>query len=325
MDRKIERGDYLEGILEKIELVINYKILGIILLVSAFGFLAFRLYYKEKELRLFMEFHKKATLNITSGKNNDHYPFFKDDRFNIMENNIKAIEKYINEEKNIIIEDKHKLQTIISDISHQVKTPISNIKMINEILLSRRLDEKQSRDFLESMDKEIHKLDFLMQSMISISILETGIIKFNTRELPIYDTILSSLNSAMSFINEKEIDIKVICDENILVKHDPKWTTEAIYNVINNAAKFTPLKGNIVVKVVQEQFYTSILIKDNGPGISNESLKSIFNKFYSKNNENGSGIGLHLTEKIIKGQNGYINVKSVVNQGTEFVLYLPNK
>lgn len=314
----------MEGILEKIELVINYRVLAVMLLIATFGILIFKLYRKEKELSRFMEFHKKVTLNIISGNNNDYYPFFKDDRLNIMENNIKSLEKYINDEKNIIIEDKHNLQAIISDISHQVKTPIANIKMINEILLSRKLDENQINEFVESMEKEINKLDFLMQSMISISLLETGIMKFNSRVLPIYDTVLSSLNSAMSLINEKEIDVEVICDENILAKYDPKWTAEAIYNVINNAAKFSSAKGTIVIKVLQEQFYTSISIKDNGTGIPNENMKNIFNKFYSKNNENGSGIGLHLTEKIIKGQNGYINVKSQVNHGSEFILYLPN-
>ncbi len=300
------------------------KILTLILFLTGFVILVSKLYYKKKEVSEFIEFHKKATTNIISGTNIDYYPFFKDDRLNKMENNIKSIEKYINNERNIIIEDKHNLQAIISDISHQVKTPIANIKMINEILLSRNLDEEQSNEFIKSMDREINKLDFLMQSMITISFLETGIMRFNSKISPIYDTILSSLNSTMSLINEKEIDIEVICSEDILVKHDPKWTIEAIYNVINNAAKFSPTKGTIIIQVVQGQFYTSISIKDNGTGIPNENIKDIFNKFYSKDNKNGSGIGLHLTEKIIKGQNGYINVNSEINNGSEFILYLPN-
>lgn len=174
------------------------------------------------------------------------------------------------------------------------------------------------------MDSEVNKLDFLMQSMITISFLETGIMKFNNKVLPIYNTIISSLNSSMSLINEKEIDVEVICDEDILVKHDSKWTVEAIYNVINNAIKFSPVKGNIVITVAQENFYTSVSIKDYGNGIPSENLRDIFNKFYSNDNENGSGIGLHLTEKIIKGQNGYINVISEVNYGSEFILHLPN-
>lgn len=288
-------------------------------------FLSIKIYIGEKELNRFVEFHKIATETIVSGNKNNDYPFFKDDRLHRMENHIKSLEKYINEEKNIITEDKLNLQSIISDISHQVKTPISNIKMINEIILSRNLDEEQLREFVMSLDKEVDKLNFLMQSMITMSLLETGIMKFNTRVLPIYDTILSSLNSAMSLINEKDIDINVSCPKVILVKHDPKWTSEAIYNIINNAAKFSPPKSSIVIDVVQEQFYTSISIKDNGPGIAKENMKDIFEKFYSKSNGEGSGIGLHLTKKIIKGQNGYINVNSQVGKGTEFILHLPNK
>lgn len=300
------------------------KIIGLISLIALLAYLFIKSYIKEREFEGFVEFHKKATETITLGMKNEDYPFFKDDRLNTLENNIKTLEKYINNEKSQIVEDKHNLQTIISDISHQVKTPIANIKMINEILLTRNLDEKQSNEFIKSMDKEIDKLDFLMQSMITISLLETGIMKFNNRVLPIYNTILSSLNSAMSLINEKHIDVQVICNENILVKHDPKWTAEAIYNVINNAAKFSPIEGIIVIEVIQGQFYTSISIKDSGAGIPDASLKNIFNKFYSKDNEDGSGIGLHLTERIIKGQNGYINVNSKVNHGTEFVINLPN-
>lgn len=300
------------------------KVITFIILIFSFINSILKLYYKKKEINKFVEFHEKSTKNIISGHYNDYYPFFKDDGLHRMENNIKSIEEYINAERNIIIEDKHKLQAIITDISHQVKTPIANITMINEILLSRELDEEQSKDFIKSMDREINKLDFLMQSMITISFLETGIMNFNIKVLPIYNTIISCLNSSMSLINEKEIDIEVICDEDILVKHDPKWTIEAIYNVINNATKFSPVKGNIVITVVQENFYTSISIKDYGNGIPSENLRDIFNKFYSSDNENGSGIGLHLTEKIIKGQNGYINVFSEVNYGSEFILYLPN-
>lgn len=300
-----------------------------IFLAILFGLLALilfiKLYYNEKEINRFVKFHKKASETIISDKRNSNYPFFKDDRLNRMENNLRALEKYINDEKNKINEDKHSLQTIISDISHQVKTPMANIKMLNEILSSKKLDENQSKEFINSMNKEIEKLDFLMQSMITISLLETGIMKFNTRVLPIYNTILSSLNSTMSLINEKDIDIKVICNKDILVKHDPKWTSEAIYNVINNAAKFSPPKGIIVVVASQGQFYSSISIKDNGAGISEGNMKDIFKKFYSKNNKNGSGIGLHLTERIIKGQNGYINVNSDIGKGTEFILHLPNE
>ena len=301
-----------------------FKIFGLISIIALLIYFFIKSYYKEKEFKHFVNFHKSATKTITSGMENKDYPFFKDDRLNTLENNIKALEKYINSEKSKIIEDKHNLQTIISDISHQVKTPMANIKMINEILLTRDIDEKQANEFIKSMNKEIDKLDFLMQSMITISLLETGIMKFNNRVLPIYNTILSSLNSAMSLINEKHIDVKVICNENILVKHDPKWTSEAIYNVMNNAAKFSPVGGVIIVEVIQGQFYTSISVKDSGAGISDANLRNIFNKFYSKDNKEGSGIGLHLTERIIRGQNGYINVDSRINQGTEFIINLPN-
>lgn len=312
--------------------IFNFTVDSILILKILFGVLVFiglsiliyRIYSRKKEFNKFFKFHNEATSNITSNTKIEDYPFFKDYRLHIAETNIKNIEEGVAREKNLIIEDKNNLQTIISDISHQVKTPIANIKMINEILLSRNLEEEQSKEFIQSMNDEVNKLDFLMQSMITISFLETGMMKFNIRILPIYDTILLALNSSMSLINEKEINIQVICDKEILVKHDQKWTAEAIYNVINNAAKFSSAKGNIIVKVVQKQFYASISIKDSGPGIPPNDIKSIFKKFTSKDKSDGSGIGLYLTEKIIKNQSGYINVESELNHGTKFILYLPN-
>ena len=303
---------------------LRLKMVIIILVLTMFSILIYKIYNREKEFNSFFEFHNKATSNITSNTKIEDYPFLKDYKLHIATNNIKDIEKRVATERDLIIEDKNNLQTIISDISHQVKTPITNIKMINEILLSRELDENQSREFIQSMNGEVSKLDFLMQSMITISFLETGIMKFNIRILPIYDTILLALNSSMSLMNEKDIDIQVVCSEDILVKHDQKWTAESIYNVINNAAKFSSPKSHIIVKVTQQQFYTSIAIKDSGPGISHDDIKDIFRKFSSKDKKEGSGIGLYLTEKIIKSQNGYIIVESELSHGTEFILYLPN-
>ena len=159
-----------------VEPFLRLKILIFILALTGLCIFTYKIYKRKREFNRFFQLHNEATTNITSSTNVEDYPFFKDYRLHIMENNIKAIEKYIVTEKDIILEDKHNLQTIISDISHQAKTPIANIKMINEILLSRELNEEQSREFIKSMNSEVNKLDFLMKSMITISFLETGML-----------------------------------------------------------------------------------------------------------------------------------------------------
>ena len=220
------------------------------------------------------------------------------------------------------------MQELISDISHQVKTPIANLKMINNTLLEQEVPEWKQREFLTAQSGQLDKLDFLMQTMIKTSRLETGVISLEQREQSIYETLAAALGGIFLNAEKKKIDVQVNCLEGLLVSHDRKWTTEALFNILDNAVKYTPAGGNIRVSVECWEMYVKIDITDNGIGISEEHQGTIFKRFYREDTVHdveGIGIGLYLAREIISLQGGYIVVSSKPGKGSTFSVRLLRK
>lgn len=222
-------------------------------------------------------------------------------------------------------QDKQTIQELVSDISHQVKTPIANLSMFIGILQSHKLSEEKQAEFLKTMSGQIGKLDFLMQALIKMSRLETGTFVMHMKKARLYDTIAQALNGVWARAEDKNIRLSVECDESIVVRHDAKWTAEALGNLLDNGVKYTPEGGSIHVSVRPWQFYTRVDITDTGIGIPEEHCHDVFKRFY-RGEENagqeGVGLGLYLAQGIINRQRGYISVKSEIGKGTTFSVYL---
>ncbi len=194
------------------------------------------------------------------------YPFF-------------TVYEVMQENRNHIAKEREDLQELISDISHQVKTPIANLKMINNTLLEQEVPAQKQQEFLTAQSSQLDKLDFLMQAMIKTSRLETGVISLEQKEQSIYETLAAALGGIFLNAEKKKIDVQVDCPEGLLVSHDRKWTTEALFNILDNAVKYTPVGGNIRVSVECWEMYVKIDITDNGIGISEEHQGTIFKRF----------------------------------------------
>lgn len=223
--------------------------------------------------------------------------------------------------------DKETLQSLVSDISHQVKTPVANLKLYTGILQHPEIPEEKRKLFLDTMDAQIGKLDFLMQSLIKMSRLETGTFTFNPVEARLDDTVAQAMNTVWAKAEQKNIELSVVCGAEIMVRHDPKWTAEAIGNILDNAVKYTPDGGRVSVEVRPWQFYTRIDISDTGIGIPEEHYNDVFRRFYRTEEvaaEEGVGLGLYLANGIVTRQKGYISVKSGPGEGTTFSVYLLN-
>ena len=221
--------------------------------------------------------------------------------------------------------DKQTLQELVSDISHQVKTPIANIQMFTGILQQHQLTEEKRSEFLQTMAAQINKLDFLMQSLIMMSRLETGTFVLHMEEAPLNKTIAQAMSGVWAKADSKNIQLSADCDPAITVQHDPKWTAEALGNILDNAVKYTPAGGSISVSVRPWQFYTRIDITDTGIGIPEEHYNDVFKRFYRAQEvaaQEGVGLGLYLANGIITRQKGYISVKSVPGEGSTFSVYL---
>ena len=217
--------------------------------------------------------------------------------------------------------ERQELQMLISDISHQVKTPVSNLQMVTDTLLTKPVSEEERMDFLQGIRSQTDKLDFLFQALVKTSRLETGAIRLEKKDSSLFHTLAQAMSSIVYAAEKKEIAVSVDCPENLIISHDSKWTSEALFNLLDNAVKYTPSGGKISVSVVQWEMYVEVKVTDTGKGISESNQAAIFRRFYREeevHDQQGVGIGLYLAREIVTRQGGYIKVVSELRQGSEF-------
>lgn len=232
------------------------------------------------------------------------------------------------ENRRKVDEEWQELQMLVSDISHQVKTPVANLKMVTDTLLTKPVTEQERTDFLQGIRSQTDKLDFLFQALVKTSRLETGAIRLEKKNGLLFDTLAQAMSGIVYGAEKKDISVTVDCPENLHLLHDSKWTAEAIFNLLDNAVKYTPAGGKIDVSVEQWEMYAKLDIADTGKGISESNQASIFRRFYREeevHDEPGVGIGLYLAREIITIQGGYIKVTSEVGKGSVFSVFLPTK
>lgn len=218
-------------------------------------------------------------------------------------------------------EQKEKIEGLISDISHQTKTPIANISLYSELL-----KEDQSKEYIEEIIFQTNKLKFLVESLLKASRLETGIIKLNPtiNEInPVIEAITRSVER-----KARERNIRVVYEGNKMYTafFDPKWAEEAIYNIVDNSIKYSKDNGEVRINILEYPLFLRIDITDKGMGISEDDMAKVFQRFYRSEAVNaieGVGIGLYLSREIVQGQNGYIKVQSQVGKGSTFSIFLP--
>lgn len=243
-------------------------------------------------------------------------------------NRILRLYEVVQNSRSRVEEEKHRLQELVSDISHQVKMPAANLKMLGNTLLTHTIPPQKQKEFLEAMNGQVEKLDFLMQALVKTSRLESGILVIRKQQESLYETLASALGGILFTAEAKHIRVKVECPEHLLVPHDGQWTCEAIFNLLDNAVKYTPPGGKIHIKAAKQEMYTRLDIADTGKGIPETNHAAIFRRFYREENtanSEGLGLGLYLTREIITRQGGYIKVTSAPAQGSTFSLYLPNR
>ena len=222
-------------------------------------------------------------------------------------------------------DERDKIKSLISDISHQTKTPISNLILYSELLESADLtgDDKSN---VEAIHAQAEKLRFLIDSLVKLSRLENGILSLETdnEELnPLLQDVAMQLREKAEAKNLK-LEIE---DTDARALIDKKWTQEAIVNIVDNAIKYTD-HGSITISTKNYEMFVCVDISDTGIGIPEEESAKVFQRFYRGSNvksKEGVGIGLHLAREIISGEGGYIKLSSKLGEGTTFSVFLPKK
>lgn len=241
---------------------------------------------------------------------------------------LERLYNIMQKDRNSIAKERNELQSLLSDISHQTKTPIANLKMLNETLLTRPITEEKRKDFLHATSSQLDKLEFLIQALVKTSRLETGVITLEKKETPIEDTLVTAINGVLAPLEKKKICLNVDCPEDLVLSHDSRWTSEALFNLLDNAVKYTPDGGNIQVVVRKWEMYLKIDVIDTGRGITESEQATIFKRFYREeavHDIEGIGIGLYLAREIIMMQGGYLLVTSEVGKGSTFSVFLPRE
>ena len=283
-------------------------------------------WYQRRQVSLFADDLCETLDALMSGREVEGYEPYEDSLTAKVQGKLMQYFDIMNEGKRQSQRDKETIQGLVSDISHQVKTPIANIKMFTGILRGHDLPPEKRAEFLATMDGQIDKLDFLMQSLIKMSRLETGTFTLHMEEARLSDTIAQAMSTVWAKAEAKGIDLSAECDGAITVQHDPKWTAEALSNLLDNAVKYTGRGGRIGLSVRKGEIFGEIHVKDTGKGIPLERQAEIFTRFYREpevHDVEGIGIGLYLTRRIAELQGGYVEVRSREGEGADFAICLP--
>lgn len=221
-------------------------------------------------------------------------------------------------------EEKDKIKTLIADISHQTKMPIANVLLYAQLLGEQDLPP-ESRACADALEGQAKKLQALIEALVKTSRLETGILALHPEEHPLLPVLNDAVEQLRPKAEEKGIALTLESTE-AAARFDPKWTGEAVCNLLDNGVKYTPAGGEILVKVTDYDLFCRVDVTDTGCGIAEEEQARVFQRFYrvpGSYETEGVGIGLYLVRQIAAGQGGYVKVTSVPGEGSTFSLFLP--
>ncbi len=263
---------------------------------------------------------------ISDMKEQEVFSMINDSMFSKLQHQTLKLINILKSQNNKIEYEKNEIKTLISDIAHQLKTPLTNMKMYSEFLQDEDLSEEERREFNQVVLLSLDKLCFLVESMIKMSRLESSVISLHKMLDDINEAILDAITQLYKKAQLKNIKIEFEPKDQGYINYDKKWTTEALFNIIENAVKYSPQDSTISISTEKYEMFTKIDIKDEGNGISEEEIPKIFKRFYRGRdvvNEEGIGIGLYLSREIITKQGGYIKVKTSKN-GSIFSVFIHN-
>lgn len=245
----------------------------------------------------------------------------------ILNSNFEKLVNMFREGKRKEAEEKEFLKDVMSDISHQLKTPLASLNIFIDLLLNDKLEsEDERKKILREAENQMTRMQWMVLSMLKLARIEARVIDFNIRKSSV-GAVLDEVRGAVNYLLEaKKQKLIVDSSEDVYIMADSEWLTEALINIVKNASDYSDEENSIEIHVEANSVFTRIYIKDHGIGIPDSELPNIFKRFYrvsSEVNPNSVGIGLALSKSIVEGMDGQIRVNSTVGEGTEFQVQLP--
>lgn len=265
--------------------------------------------------------------NYLKELNNHQYSLAIEDNqeedLSLLKNEIYKTAITLNEQTLLLKKDKESLKDSLSDISHQLKTPLTSINlMIDTLRHQDNLSSTERRELLNNIHRKITNTNFLVHSLLKLSKFDANTIEFNRQNNTLSKILKEVLDNLSTLSDLKDIKINIKGSKDISLYCDYKWEVEALTNIIKNCIEHSNNSSKIDITYQKNDIFTKIIIQDNGCGISKKDLPHIFERFYKAQNssKDSIGIGLSLAKTIIEKDNGYITVDSVINKGTTFTI-----
>lgn len=317
---RLDTVDYLNDNSYINKTIRKYNIIYIsVLIIIVFSILIIyinKIYNKIRKLSIY-------TNDILNNKYNMDIREYSEGDISNLKNDLYKMTIKLKEQNELSLKDKIYLQDTLSDISHQLKTPLTSMYVINELLYDDKLDKSLKKELLNKSKKGLERIEWLITSLLKMSRLDSGSEKLILERVKLINIINKTIEPIRIPLELKNINLNVSCSNDIKVNVDVNWTTEALINILKNAMEHTLENGNINIVCSDNPLYTMISISDDGCGISKKDLPHIFERFYKgMSNKESIGIGLNMSKKIIENENGNISVKSKENEGTTFIIKL---
>lgn len=289
-------------------------VFGVSLLLSATA-IAFT-WWRYKEIERLSGFLQQ----ISSG---DFQLDVRDNRegeLSLLKTQIYKVTKMLSEHGTLLSEDKSKLTNAISDISHQLKTPLTSMMVMADLLRDSELSDAKRSEFIRNLHTQLERMDWLVSSLLKLSKIDAGTIHFKNDRIPVSRLIDKAVEPLLIPMDIKMQELEVDGDPDAAFTGDLNWTTEALINILKNCVEHTGEGGRLTIRYGENALYTDIRIEDSGSGIAKKDLPYIFKRFYKGENasDDSVGIGLAMAYSIITSQSGDIEVASTPNEGTRF-------
>ncbi|MEK5444114.1 sensor histidine kinase [Fredinandcohnia sp. FSL W7-1320] len=242
----------------------------------------------------------------------------------ILKSDIYKVTLKLSEHSTLLQQDKLKLTNAISDISHQLKTPLTSMMVMADLLGDEKLDDAKRGEFTNNIRIQLERIEWLVSSLLKLSKIDAGTVSFKKDTVYVLELIERAIQPVLVPMDIKQQNLHVEGDKEVSFLGDFNWTSEALLNILKNCVEHTPDGGKISISFSENALYTEIIISDNGKGIAKEDLPYIFKRFYKGKNagEDSVGIGLAMAHSIINSQQGDIEVKSSKEEGTQFKIKL---
>lgn len=304
---------------------IDWKIMGIFgVLILGLVVLFFFCYHQLNAVYRDIENISESMNDIIEHGEEPPEEVYREGAVGILYSNYYKMVRALQDSKKREKDEKIFLRDIISDISHQLKTPLASLNIFMDLLMEDKVQEpEKKKQILKEAENQLNRMEWMVLSMLKLARIEAGAIQFENKATPLLPVLTEAVDGVQFLAQKKHQSIVIDCPEDTIMACDRDWLVEAIINLLKNASDYSGDNTEIRIELEETKVYHRIYVKDEGPGISEQEIPNIFKRFYRVHQEvnpNSVGIGLSLTKSIIEGMGGSIHVKSEVGEYTWFVL-----